>query len=105
MPLAATLIAALGERAGEGSAEKAVDEPTVAAARRQMEADVFIVAVACFAGGEESEESERCDLAKTPWSGGGKVLMACDSDSFPATTPRRPTNVDKGRTYQYPHSQ
>ena len=59
MPLAATLIAALGERAGEGSAEKAVDEPTVAAARRQMEAEVFMV-VACFAGGgEESEESER----------------------------------------------
>ena len=49
-------MAALGAR---GSAEKAVDEPTVAAARRQMEAEVFMV-VACFAGGEESEESERC---------------------------------------------
>ena len=64
MPLAATLIAALGERAGEGSAEKAVDEPTVTAARRQMEAEVFMV-VACFAGGRNRKKVSDA-TAKTP---------------------------------------
>ena len=44
MPFAATLIAALGARAGAGSAEKAEDEPTVAAAARQIAVEVFMFA-------------------------------------------------------------